>query len=79
MLFSFIPSVTLSAVIGNIPHDAGALVMYGVLALFIAFVWIGNRRSGGGSRQDGTAPTADAAGDSPAQHPSRTSAKRRRP
>lgn len=78
MLSSFMPSVTLSAVVADIPHDAGALVMYGVLALFIAFVWIGNRRSGGGSRRDGAAPPAGA-GDSPAQHPSRTSAKRRRP
>ena len=36
--------LTLQKIISDIPHDAGAIIVYVVLALFIGFVWYGNRK-----------------------------------
>ena len=40
-------TLTLREIVSDIPHDPGAWVTYALLALFVGFVWIGNRRSGG--------------------------------
>lgn len=31
-------------VVRDVPHDFAALVTYALLALFVGFVWMGNRR-----------------------------------
>lgn len=40
-----LPLLTLSLrqIVSDIPHDAGAWVTYAILALFVGFVWAGNR------------------------------------
>ena len=38
--------LTLREVIADIPHDAGAVAVYLLLALYIGFVWYGNRKRG---------------------------------
>jgi hypothetical protein len=40
-------TLTLRQIVADAPLDAGAWVTYAVLALFVGFVWIGNRGSGG--------------------------------
>lgn len=35
--------LTLERVLNDIPHDAGAIVIYVLLAVFIGFIWYGNR------------------------------------
>ena len=35
--------LTLERVLSDIPHDAGAMVIYVLIALFIGFIWYGNR------------------------------------
>lgn len=45
--------LTLQEVISDIPHDAGALVAYALLGLFVGFVWMGNRNRGGASYKRG--------------------------
>jgi hypothetical protein len=36
-------SLSLEEVLRDIPHDARSLVVYGMLAVFAAFVWHGSR------------------------------------
>lgn len=43
--------VTFSDLLSDIPHDAGAFVAYGMLALIIALIWAGSR-NGGRSRTE---------------------------
>jgi hypothetical protein len=43
--------LTIGEVIRDVPHDTGALIVYLMVAAFIAFVWLGSRTSG-----DRTAP-----------------------
>lgn len=52
-MFSFIYLIelTLEKVIANIPHDAGAFLAYGILALFVAFIWVGSRPKTNGSQR----------------------------
>ena len=40
--------LSLQDVIANLPRDAGAVVAFALLGLFVAFVWIGSRPKGGG-------------------------------
>ena len=35
--------LTLRDVVSDIPHDAGAMVAYALLAIFIGFIWAGSR------------------------------------
>jgi hypothetical protein len=47
MLSSFsaiLQSLTIGDIISDIPHDAGAFVAYVIIAMFIAFIWIGSRQ-----------------------------------
>jgi hypothetical protein len=37
--------LTLEQVIRELPHDAGAIVVYVLLAVFLVFIWLGSRRS----------------------------------
>jgi hypothetical protein len=43
MLLFILFKLTLRGVIADIPHDAGAIVIYLLLALFIGFIWAGSR------------------------------------
>ena len=36
--------LTLSEILSDIPHDAGALVVYVLIAAFVGFIWYGTRR-----------------------------------
>jgi hypothetical protein len=50
--------LTVGEVIGDIPHDAGAMITLLIVALFVAFIWHGSRtrpRSGPDTSQRGTA------------------------
>jgi len=38
------PGLTLEGVISNLPHDAGAIVVYVLMIAFIGFIWYGSRR-----------------------------------
>jgi hypothetical protein len=51
--------VSVGDLISGIPRDAGAIVVYFVLALFIGFVWIGSRpgASKSDTRNDPNRPT----------------------
>jgi hypothetical protein len=45
--------LTLERVLQDIPHDAGAFIIYALAAAFIAFIWYGNRQQAGGrTRED---------------------------
>jgi hypothetical protein len=37
--------LTLQGVVADIPHDAAAWITYALLALFLAFLWSGTRKS----------------------------------
>jgi hypothetical protein len=41
--------LTVREVISDLPHDAGAVIAYILLILFVGFVIIGSRRPGGDS------------------------------
>lgn len=45
-LISFL-DLSFQDVIANIPRDAGAVVAFTLMALFIGFIWIGSRPKGG--------------------------------
>lgn len=47
--------VTFRDLLSDIPHDAGAFVAYGMLALIVALIWAGSR-NGGKSRTDPARP-----------------------
>lgn len=49
LMFALISFLDLSFqdVIANIPRDAGAVVAFSLMALFVAFIWIGSRPKGG--------------------------------
>ncbi|HUE96929.1 MAG TPA: hypothetical protein VMN39_09725 [Longimicrobiaceae bacterium] len=51
--------LTLREVIANIPHDAGAVVAFAVLALFVGFIWIGSRPK---ANADGGTPKSGSTG-----------------
>ncbi|HEU5210950.1 MAG TPA: hypothetical protein VFU06_16260 [Longimicrobiales bacterium] len=36
--------LTFEAVIRNLPHDAGAIVVYVLMLAFIGFIWYGSRK-----------------------------------
>lgn len=38
-------------VVRDVPHDPAAFVTYALLALFVGFVWYGNRRGSGSERE----------------------------
>jgi hypothetical protein len=46
MLMQAPPSdgLTLAEIIRDIPHDAGAIVAYVMILIFIGFIWLGSRR-----------------------------------
>ena len=35
--------LTLRDIVADIPHDAGALVVYAFMAIFLGFIWYGNK------------------------------------
>jgi hypothetical protein len=35
--------LTLREVIWDIPHDASAMVVYAIIAVFVGFIWLGSR------------------------------------
>ncbi len=37
--------VTLEAILSNLPHDAGAIVVYILMIAFVGFIWYGSRKS----------------------------------
>jgi hypothetical protein len=39
--------LTLREIVSGIPHDAGAVIAYTLLILFVGFVVVGSRRTGG--------------------------------
>ncbi len=47
--------LTLDSVLRNLPHDAGAIVVYVLLLAFIGFIWYGSRNP----------PAIDETGDEP--------------
>ena len=44
-MFTVLFDLTFRSIIGNLPHDAGAVVVFVVLALFGVFVWHGSRQN----------------------------------
>ena len=36
--------LTLEAILRNLPHDIGAIVVYVLMIAFIGFIWYGSRR-----------------------------------
>lgn len=38
------PGLSLEGVIRNLPHDAGAVVVYVLMIAFIGFIWYGSRK-----------------------------------
>lgn len=36
--------LTFGDVLRNLPHDAGALVVYGLVIAFVGFIWHGSRQ-----------------------------------
>lgn len=48
------PSLTLEGIVRNLPHDAGAFVVYALMIAFVGFIWYGSRRKSGGGQ--GQAP-----------------------
>jgi hypothetical protein len=49
MLAALLLDLTFREVIGGLPHDAGAVVTYVLVALFIGFIWHGSRSKSGGA------------------------------
>lgn len=39
--------LTFAEVLQDIPHDAGAIVVYVLILTFIGFIWYGSRRTSG--------------------------------
>jgi len=58
MLLIILQGLTLQDVIDDLPHDAGAFIVYTLLLLFIASIWYGSR--GGGKRKAAADLTAAA-------------------
>lgn len=74
-VFAFIQDegLTFGEVISNIPHDAAAIVIYVLIAVFIGFIWRGSRSSNAPPEATPPAEDADNAGTRPPQHDTRTS------
>jgi hypothetical protein len=45
--------LTLGEVVRDLPHDAGAIVVYVLMLGFIGLMWYGNRRKSSGGPPDG--------------------------
>jgi hypothetical protein len=45
--------LTFGDVVRDLPHDAGALVVYVLMLGFIGFIWYGSRRRSAGASRDG--------------------------
>lgn len=43
MLSLILMDLTLREVLADLPHDAGAVVVYLMIALFVGLVWLGGR------------------------------------
>lgn len=43
MLALILLELTLREIVSDIPHDAGAVVAYALLAIFLGFIWAGSR------------------------------------
>jgi hypothetical protein len=65
MFAAILLELTLAEVIGDLPHDAGAILVYVLLALFIGSIWHGSRRKSAGASASslsvGASPAASAA------------------
>lgn len=48
MLSFILLDLTMRDIVAEIPHDAAAIVVYVMLALFIGFIWTGSRGGGSG-------------------------------
>lgn len=57
--------LTLRDIVADIPHDAGALVVYALMAVFFGFIWYGNK----GARK---APSRNGVDRDPAERPVET-------
>lgn len=44
MLSLILLELTLHEVLADVPHDAGAIVVYLMMALFVGFIWLGRSR-----------------------------------
>jgi hypothetical protein len=51
--------LTFGEVLANLPHDAAAIVIYVLVALFIGFIWHGSRNRSEPTAQAGSRPDAD--------------------
>ena len=54
--------LTLREIVQNIPHDAAAVVVYVLIAVFAGFIWMG-------TRGQGNPPPTDASGKTPTGTP----------
>ena len=45
--------LSFAEVLRDIPHDAGAMVVYALLLAFVGFIWYGSRRKPGGGTSSG--------------------------
>lgn len=45
--------LSLAEVLRDIPHDAGAMVVYVLLLAFVGFIWYGSRQKRGGGSATG--------------------------
>lgn len=61
MLSLIFLELTLRDVLADIPHDAGAILTYALLAVFIGFIWAGSRNKAPG-RGAARKPTGGARG-----------------
>ncbi|CAN5638058.1 hypothetical protein BH23GEM7_BH23GEM7_24470 [soil metagenome] len=51
-------NLTFEEIVTDIPHDAAAVVVYLLLALFVGFIWYGSRPGAAGEEDAGRSTTA---------------------
>ena len=61
MSLNLLSSLTLDAVLRDIPHNVSAFVTYALLGIFVAFVWMGHRNSAGSAVRHGRPLRSDSA------------------
>lgn len=58
--------LTIGEIVGNIPHDGSAFLVYALVGAFVFLIWYGNRKSSqNASAQSSSSPSAGAAGTRP--------------
>jgi hypothetical protein len=58
MLLTILLELSFGEIVGGIPHDAGAVVAYLLIGLFVAAVWAGSRGRAGGKEDRGSVHAA---------------------